>query len=678
MAYRVAVDIGGTFTDLVLEDVAAGRTSTAKVLSTPGRLVDGVVAAVRASGVPAGEIELFVHGTTAGLNALLERRGARVALVTTRGFRDVYPIGRGNRPRMYDLHYVKPAALLDRAMIFEVGGRLAADGSELEPVDPAEVDRVAEQIAAGGFDAVAVSLLHGYADGVHERIVAERLGATLALPIVSSHLVAPEWREYERTSTTVMSAYITPIMRRYLDELARALAAEGLRVPVYITESNGGMMSAAVADEKAVLTLFSGPVGGVVGTGAAGRSLGLDDLITIDMGGTSFDVSLVRGGEAAVMSEFELQGLPVLAPAVEVHTIGAGGGSLIRAVGGALRVGPESAGARPGPVSYGNGGSEPTITDANVVLGRLPSGQRLAGSMELDRDAAVAALERVGAEFGIGAAELAEQALEIAHFAMAEAIRELTIERGLDPRDFVLCAFGGAGGLHATALADELEIGRVLVPALPGAFSAWGMLQGDVRHDAVQTFYRELETAPADLPAAVAALQQRVAGLLEAEGVDGREVRFEVAGDLRYRGQEYTLTLPLEEREVADLGAHADALVARFHGAYRERYGHASADQPVEFVALRLAAIAELERDGGPASADGAGPVGDGASAGPLGSSTYLQDGAELEAALWPRAAIEGPVRGPAIVLEETCTTVVGPGWTARPVDGGHLLLEKD
>ncbi|MBB4661330.1 hydantoinase/oxoprolinase family protein [Conexibacter arvalis] len=675
MAYRVAIDIGGTFTDLVLEDVSAGRLSTAKVLSTPGHLVDGVVAAVRASEVPAAEIELFVHGTTAGLNALLERRGAKVALVTTRGFRDVYPIGRGNRPQMYDLHYVKPEALVDRAMIFEVDERIAADGRELEPVDLASVDRTAEAIAAGGFDAVAVSLLHGYADGAHEQQVADRLAEKLGLPVVTSHVVAPEWREYERTSTTVMSAYITPIMRRYLDELTRALAAEGLQVPVYITESNGGMMSAAVADDKAILTLFSGPVGGVVGTRAAGAALGLEDLITIDMGGTSFDVSLVRGGEAGVMSEFELQGLPVLAPAVEVHTIGAGGGSLIREVGGALRVGPESAGARPGPASYGNGGAEPTITDANVALGRLPSGQRLAGSMELDRDAAIAALEQVGARFGIGATELAEQALEIAHFAMAEAIRELTIERGLDPRDFVLCAFGGAGGLHATALAEELEIRRVLVPAMPGAFSAWGMLQGDVRHDAVQTFYRSLERAPADLPGAAAELEQRVAGLLAADGVDGRPVRFEVAGDLRYLGQEYTLTLPLAEHEVADLAAHSDALVARFHAAYHERYGHASADQPVEFVAIRIAAIAELERS---ANGDGGGAAPAAADGSPLGSSTYLQDGAELEAALWPRAAIAGPVQGPAIVLEQTCTTVVGPGWTARPVADGHLLLEKD
>lgn len=676
MAYRVAIDIGGTFTDLILEDVEGATMSTTKVLSTPGRLVDGVIEAVRACGAAPERIELFVHGTTAGLNALLERRGARVALVTTEGFRDTYLIGRGNRPRMYDLHYVKPEPLLDRAAIFEVRERLAADGSVLEPVDAASVAAVADRIAAGGFESVAVVLLHGYANSAHEEEVGRLLSERLDVPVVLSHRVAPEWREYERTSTTVMSAYITPIMRQYVDELESALRAEGLAVPVYITESNGGMMSATVADEKAVLTLFSGPVGGVVGARAAGEALDIADLITIDMGGTSFDVSLVRDGEASLQSEFELQGLPVLAPAVEVHTIGAGGGSLIRAEGDRLRVGPESAGAKPGPACYGRGGIEPTITDANLVLGRLPSEQLLAGSMSLDVEAARAALARVGEPLGLQPEEVAEQALEIAHFAMAEAIRELTVERGLDPRDFTLCAFGGAGGLHATALAEELEISRVLVPTMPGAFSAWGMLQGDVRHDTVQTFYRSLEAAPADLPGAVESLKAQVLGLLERDGAGDRPVRFEAASDLRYVGQEYTLTLPLADHEVADLGAHADALRERFHDAYHQRYGHASRTEPVEFVTVRVAAIAALGNGDRPAVAAAGEPAGGGQAA-PVATGDYRQGGEVLTAALHQRDAVAGPIQGPAIVMEETCTTVVGPGWSARPVAGGHLLLEK-
>jgi N-methylhydantoinase A len=666
--HRVAIDIGGTFTDLIHEDTTAGVIRSSKVLSTPGHLVDGVVQAIKASQAPPEAISLFVHGTTAGLNALLERRGAKVALVTTEGFRDVYVIGRGNRPRMYDLHYVKPETLLDRAAIFEVTGRLAADGSELEPVDLAAVAAVAEQIAAEGYEAVAVSLLHGYANGEHERQVAAALREQLDVPVVVSHEVAPEWREYERTSTTVMSAYITPIMARYVEQLEVALRAEGLSVPIYITESNGGMMRAQIADEKAVLTLFSGPVGGVIGARAAGAALGMPDLITIDMGGTSFDVSLVRDGEATLMSEFELQGLPVLAPAVEVHTIGAGGGSLIRAAGGAMRVGPESAGARPGPACYGGGGTEPTVTDANVVLGRLPAEQRLAGSMTLDREAARTALAAVGEALQLEPEEVAEQALEISHFAMAEAIRELTVERGLDPRDFVLCAFGGAGGLHATALADELEIQRVLVPTMPGAFSAWGMLQGDVRHDTVQTFYRPLHGAGTDLAGTVEGLQRRVSELLDSDAV-----RYEAAADLRYVGQEYTLTLPLSDDEVAEIDVHAHTLRERFHRAYHERYGHASETEPVEFVAIRVAAITPLDRSESAVSSNGHGP----AAAQPSGTTTYRQDGVETEATIYLRDAVTEPIAGPAIVLEQTCTTVIGVGWNARPVPGGHLLLER-
>jgi N-methylhydantoinase A len=669
LSYRVAVDIGGTFTDLVVESEGGASVSASKVLTTPGRLVDGVIAAVRSANVDPAALELFVHGTTAGLNAVLERRGARVALVTTRGFRDTYLIGRGHRPQMYDLHYTKPAPLLDRTAIFEVDERLSASGGELAPVDEGSVREVAEAIRAGGFEAVAVCLLHAYADGSHERRVGELLRQMLDVPVVLSHVIAPVWREYERTATTVLSAYITPIMSSYLEQLSSALHAEGARVPVYVTESNGGVMGAGVAADRSVLTLFSGPVGGVVGTRAAGELLGLGDLISADVGGTSFDVSIVRGGEPALQAEFELQGLPVLAPAIEVHTIGAGGGSLIRSVGGALRVGPESAGANPGPASYGLGGTEPTITDANLVLGRIPAEQRLAGELPLDLEAARAALARVGDRLGLTPEELAEQALEVIHFGMAEAIRELTVERGLDPRDFVLCAFGGAGGLHATALAEELGIRRALVPALPGAFSAWGMLRGDVRHDAVQTFFHPLASVDGDLRGAVDSLRDQVAGLMEIDGVAADDLRFEVAADLRYVGQEYSLTLPLETADVNDLNGRATGVADRFHGAYQARYGHASPSEPIEFVAVRLAAVAELRRPVAPAAVPRAGGV--------LGRSRVRLHGEWHEAEVRHRAALDGPLEGPAIVVEDTATTVVDAGWSVRPVAGGHLLLER-
>ncbi|MHB8589841.1 MAG: hydantoinase/oxoprolinase family protein [Candidatus Dormibacteraceae bacterium] len=661
--YKVAVDIGGTFTDLVVED-DGGRLRTTKVLSTPPHLVDGVIDALELSGASPDQLDLFIHGTTAGLNALLERRGARVALVTTEGFRDVYLIGRGHRPSMYDLRYRKPARLLDRASIFEIRERLAADGSAVIQLSVESIDAVAEKLSAGGYDVVAVCLLHSYANPKHELAVRKRLEAALpGVSIVLSHEVAPEWREYERTSTTVMSAYVTPIMKQYLTDLHDRLKERGLKVPLYITQSNGGVMSSEVAGDRSIATLFSGPVGGVVGGRAAGALIGERNLISIDVGGTSFDVSLVKDGETALQPEYELQGLPVLAPAIEVHTIGAGGGSLIYEASGRLNVGPQSAGAEPGPACYGRGGVQATITDANVALGRLPSETRLAGRMALDRQAAIDALQRVGELFGMDATTMAEQALEIVHFKMAEAIRELTVERGLHPKDFVLCAFGGAGGMHATALADELEIDRILIPAMPGAFSAWGMLQGNIRHDSVQTFYRSFAKAGKDLDKNVGALTAKVTRLLEADGVAPSHMKFETAADLRYVGQEYTLTLPLKASRVKDLD---DA----FHAAYQQRYGHASPGEPIEFVALRVAGIAELGR---PVTADGR-------SNGRPKADRWAEvriDGKPTKTALYQRDRVPERFEGPAIVMEETATTLIPTGWKARGIEGAQILLER-
>jgi N-methylhydantoinase A len=671
VSYRVAIDIGGTFTDLVLEDARTGTSRGLKVLSTPGHLHDGVTAALRATGVRAADVDLFVHGTTAGLNALLERRGVRVALVATSGFGDSYVIGRGHRPEMYDLRYHKPLAPLQRNDIFEVAGRLGPDGSELVPLDEAAVTEIGKLIRDGGYGAVAVCLIHAYANPAHELRVAELLGEQLDVPVVTSHAIAPVWREYERTSTGVISAYITPIMKDYLAQLEAALREEGLSVPVYITESNGGVMGSTIAADKAALTLLSGPVGGVVGTRAAGEALAIANLISADVGGTSFDVSLVRHGELELQSEFELQGQPILTPAVMVHTIGAGGGSIIHEAFGALRVGPQSAGASPGPACYGNGGTDPTITDANLLLGRIPSSQRLAGSMPLDVDAAGTALESVGRRFGLDAEGLAEQALEVVHFSMAEAIRELTVERGLDPADFALCAFGGAGGLHATDLAEELGVTTVVIPAIPGAFSAWGMLKGDIRHDAVQTFFHDLASLDGELPAAVRDLQARVRGLLELDGVAAEAISFEVTADLRYVGQEYTLTVPVTREEVDSVENGRATIAERFHAAYQLRYGHASPHLPIETVALRLAGIAEIERVGATdAAADG--------SDGAVPSTAPLRErGTTVQAAVYRRDTLTGPIEGPAIVLEDTGTTVIGSQWTARPAAAGHLLLER-
>ncbi len=663
MGTRIAVDIGGTFTDLVMESDAGSRIS--KVLTTPEDLVQGVLGAVEEAGADLEDVSLFIHGTTVGLNTFLERSGGKVALVTTRGYRDAYIIGRGHRPDMYDLKYHKPAPLVERDSILEIDERISASGEELLPLDANSVEVVAKAIAEAEYEAVAVSLIHSYVDPLHEIETRNILRKTLPdIPIGLSHEVAPEWREYERTSSTVTSVYITPRVRDYLSRLSEALRDKGLSVPLHITQSNGGAMIADSAADRAVLTLYSGPVGGVIGGREVGRQADQPDLICIDMGGTSFDVSIVRGGQVGMQSEFELQGLPILAPAVELVSIGAGGGSLIYERHGGLRVGPESAGSFPGPASYGRGGVRPTVSDANVVLGRIPRAQKLAGSFTLDRGAAEDALASVADFFDLTAVELAEQALDVTHFVMAEAIRELTVERGLHPKDFAIVAFGGAGPLHAAFLAEELEVERVLIPADPGVFSAWGMLQGDVRHDAVTTHYRRLDQPFVDLTEPIERLKDKVCHEMEVDEDQRAGMRFETHVELRYVGQEYSLPIPLMDT-VADAGFKAS-----FHARYEERYGHCNPEAPIEMVAIRLTGIREFER----------GPTGEGnGQSGGAGESReqVIFDGRSVEVPIVDRADLSGRLVGPAIVMESSTTTVVPPGWELRVGSQGHLIMER-
>ena len=663
MGTRIAVDIGGTFTDLVMESDAG--TQVAKVLSTPEDLVEGVLDAVEVAGADLEDVSLFIHGTTVGLNTFLERSGGKVALVTTRGYRDAYIIGRGHRPDMYDLKYHKPAPLVERDSILEIDERISASGEELTPLDANSVEVVAKAIAEAEYEAVAVSLIHSYVDPLHELETREILRRTLPdIPIVLSHEVAPEWREYERTSSTVTSVYITPRVRDYLSRLSQALRDKGLSVPLHITQSNGGAMIADSAADRAVLTLYSGPVGGVIGGREVGRRTDQPDLICIDMGGTSFDVSIVRGGQVGMQSEFELQGLPILAPAVELVSIGAGGGSLIYERHGGLRVGPESAGSFPGPASYGRGGVRPTVSDANVVLGRIPRAQKLAGSFTLDRQAAEDALASVAGFFDLTATDLAEQALDVTHFVMAEAIRELTVERGLHPKDFAIVAFGGAGPLHAAFLAEELEVERVLIPANPGVFSAWGMLQGDVRHDAVTTHYRRLDQPVVDLTEPIERLKDKVCREMEVDDEQRAGMRFETHVELRYVGQEYSLPIRLAA------AAADEEFKASFHARYEERYGHANPEAPIEMVAIRLTGIREFER----------GPSGDGdEQTGGAGrtSEQVIFNGRSMDVPIVDRADLSGRLVGPAIVMEPSTTTVVPPGWELRVGSQGHLIMER-
>jgi N-methylhydantoinase A len=669
VAVRIGVDIGGTFTDAVAVD-ERGEIRTAKALSTPGRLADGVMAAIERLGVELRDVDTITHGTTAGLNAFLERRGARVALLTTEGFRDVYEIGRANRPVMYDVRYRPPVPLVPRRHVFEVPERLAYDGSEVVRVDEAAVGRIIAGLS--GFDAVAVCLLHAHANPTHERLVARLVAAADPdLTVICSHEVAPEWREYERTSTTVLCAYVAPVIASYLQQLEGRLAERGLAAPLRVMQSNGGVMTAVTARSRPLQTLFSGPVGGTAAGVAVGEDLGLDRLICIDMGGTSFDVSLVIDGVADVEMQTTFEGHPVLSPTVAIHTIGAGGGSVAHDAAGGLRVGPRSAGAEPGPACYGLGGTEPTVTDANLLLGRLPSAARLGGSLVLDVQAASSAIEGLAGQLGLDATGLATGTVAVADAAMANAIREITVSRGIDPRDFALLAFGGAGPLHAAALADELELDRIVVPADPGVLSAWGMLQADVRHDLVQAFFTPLsELLPETLDGAVEDLAERARQLLKEDGVADAAIELEPAADLRYVGQEYTVTVPFPlDRPVA---ATLAALPEDFANAHLERYGHNNPGEAIECVNLRLTALGRIRAPLRPTVPELPTPV-------PVATERVrfgdrLHDVPVLRRGDLGRGA---RLTGPCVLLEDACTSLVPPGWTATCSDKGHLLLER-
>ena len=671
---RVAVDIGGTFTDAVVID-DDGNTRTAKALTTPRHLHEGVISALEQLGIDWARLDSITNGTTAGLNAFLERRGAKVALLTTRGFRDVYELGRANRPDMYNVRYRPPTPLVPRRSIYEVDERMAPDGSVVLEVQENAIRKLAPRLARD-YDAVAICFLHSYANPSHEHQVAELLRAEdHSLSVVCSSDVAPEWREYERTSTTAIAAYVAPIVVSYLKELENRTAERGMRGSLRVMQSNGGVMSAGSARRKPIQTLFSGPVGGTIACLAVADDLleeaAASRLICVDMGGTSFDMSLVVDGRADVELEAELQRHPVLAPTVAIHTIGAGGGSIGHTAGGGLRVGPRSAGAIPGPACYGSGGTEPTITDPNLLLGRLPGATRLAGGMALDKPSAGSALEAVAGSLGMDRLGLAAGMIAVADSTMANAIREITVMRGIDPRDFILVAFGGAGPLHATSLADELDLDTVVVPVNPGVLSAYGMLQTDTRHDAVQSFYvRVADLTTEALDAALSDLEERARLMVKEDGFDDQAIRLEPSADLRYSGQEYTVTLPLHTGD--GLRAVIDGITDQFAEAHEVRYGHSNPGEAVEFVNLRMAAFGAMTRPRPRALPTGKTPA-------PVDTERTWFGDTWFDTPVYQRSELPAGARiaGPAIVLEDACTTLVPPDWTTKVSGHGHLVLNR-
>lgn len=655
----LAVDTGGTFTDLVL--LVDGTIRTLKVPSTPHDPSQAVIDGIREI---LGESEEFalLHGSTVATNALLERRGARVILVTNEGFEDVIEIGRQDRPQLYALVGHRPPPLVDRDDRIGIPGRLGPHGEEIAPLDEARLANLADEIRELDAQAVAVSLLHSYANADHERAVADAIADGLKsdpLPVSVSSDIVPEFREFERTSTTVLNAYVAPVMDRYLGRLAREAGA----TRVSIMGSNGGALPIERARREPVHTVLSGPAGGVVGALAWARRAGFESVLSFDMGGTSTDVSLCPGRPLRTR-EFSIGGQPAAIPVIDIHTVGAGGGSIARVdAGGALRVGPRSAGAEPGPICYGHGGTEVTVTDAHVWLGRLPADAFLGGTRTLDRAAIETPLAGVADALGMSLDEAAEGVLAVADTAMERALRVISVERGYDPVDFAVVAFGGAGALHVAELTGRLGARTALVPPDPGLLSAYGMLASPVTQEVSRTVLLSSGTSDieAQLERSLETLEREARASMVEEGVDPDVLTAERWIDARYQGQSFELSVP------------ADGWVEAFHAAHDERYGYRRDETTVEAVTLRVIASA-------PPSELGTSQMGASGSAVEPCPISVVYAGQPREAiSVWRRDLGPGvTLPGPIVVQEYSGTAWVPPGWTMTVDAWGTLHLTAD
>jgi N-methylhydantoinase A len=671
----VAIDIGGTFTDLIGFDSELGRFHQAKSLTTPHNLVQGIIDCLTESGLAPGSIAELIHGSTTAINTLIERKGAKTGLIVTRGTRDVYAIGRGNRPESYNLFFHRPKPLVARSLTREINGRLYASGKEHEAMDAASLDAAIKALADEGVDSIAVCLLHSYVNPEHERRVGEAVRKAMPDVYLSlSHEILREYREYERMSTTVVNAYIGPVVGGYVSSLETNLGKVGFKGDLSIMRSNGGVMSPSVAMEKPVAMMESGPVGGIIASNRFGDALGRPNVISFDMGGTTAKASLVKDGQPTLAPGYYVGGYasghPVMLPMIDVVEVGAGGGSIawIDEIG-ALKVGPRSAGAAPGPICYRGGGTEPTITDANVALGRLDPDNFLGGQMKLDAEGALAGIERVIAKpLGIDRIAAAKAIVDIGILKMSLAVREVSVEKGYDPRDFALVASGGAGPLHVLAIARELHIPSVIVPLFPSHFSALGMLLADERHDYIRTFYSDL--AKVDF-AELARVHDEMAREAMAALRNKSDATLETQLDLRYAGQEFTLSVPID---LATL-KKGDRVEIRkmFDALYEHRYAHSSPDDPVEMVNIRVAALGKRARLTFPKLAEGGGA--------PKPARTrmvYLDDvKTPVACPVYERATLNAgdTFAGPAIVQEHGTTTVMFAGDTCVMAPTGELVI---
>jgi len=671
----VAIDIGGTFTDLLGFDEAAGTFVQAKSLSTPAQLVQGIIDCLRKSGLKASAIDELIHGSTIAINTLIERKGARTGLVVTRGTRDVYIIGRGNRPEAYNLLFHRHRPLVSRRLTCEVEERLLASGEVHQPLQRASVEDACRALAADGVEAVAVCFLHSYLDPAHERTAGEMIRKALPGAYLSlSHEILREYREFERMSTTVVNAYIGPKVGGYVKSLKSSLGDIGFDGNLSIMRSNGGVMTPEIATERPVAMMESGPVGGIIASAQVGLALGFNNVISFDMGGTTAKASLVRDGEPTLAPGYYVGGYasghPVMLPMIDVVEVGAGGGSIawIDEIG-ALKVGPQSAGADPGPICYRGGGTEPTITDANVVLGRLDPDNFLGGQMKLDAAAAARGIEdKIAKPLKMDTVAAAQAIIEIAISKMSLAVREVSVAKGYDPRDFALVASGGAGPLHVIAIARELHIPTVIVPLFPSHFSALGMLLADERHDFIRTYYSDL--AGVDF-AELVAIHKEMLDQAQASLRHTRDSEQQIQLDLRYVGQEFTLSVPvtLEQLKAGD----RKAIRGAFDALYEHRYAHHSPEEPVEMVNIRLGVIGKRAKLQFPSVPDS------GAATASIHRDVYFDDAKKpVRCPVYPRDALGAGARiaGPALIQEHGTTTVLFAKDECKVAPSGELIIK--
>ena len=665
----LGVDVGGTFTDLVLLDKANGSLQVLKTPSTPNDQSEGILVGIGRLGLKPNALERIVHGTTVATNTALEGDGARLAVLTTDGHRDVLVVGRGNRMAIYNIKAPPNRPLVRRSRCAEVRERLNVDGSVAVALDEEGVARIGKRLAEEGIEAVAVCFLHSYANPDHERRAADILAWHMPDAVITtSSEVLPEYREYERFSTTALNAYVAPRMRRYLGELHNRLRSAGITAPLSIMTSNGGTLPARRVEAMPVLSMLSGPAAGVIAASYVGSAANFPDIITCDMGGTSTDVCLVRGGDFNMTTDGRVAAFPVKIRQIDINTVGAGGGSIAAVAGGFLTVGPRSAKAYPGPACFGRGGTEPTVTDANVALGRLGTEQLLGGEIRLDRTAATAAIGRLGETLGLSMEKMAEGILRIAVASMAAAIKEVSVLRGIDPRDFALLSYGGAGPLQAAAIAEELGMRTVVVPPLPGNFSAFGLLVADVRRDFVRTKVATVDAlSAADVRAMLASLIADGERELRAADFPEERRRYAATLDMRYAGQSFELSVPVDAAQ-----PDMDRIVSAFETVYRTRYG-GTTSAPIEIVSYRVAAWGLSDKPALPTvSASGCSLDSARREVRPV-----VFDGVAQPTPVFDRERLppDLPVPGPVIVQEAGSSTVVPAGWSVERDTIGCLIL---